>query len=122
MTKQKTPHTQTQQNTTPEQSDIDPNEPELSMDELTGQNFEGAETGQDRAPRKVQTRSSRKSVESPTVAYEGTVKTRTPKGNVQGITSHSATEESERQEKVVRDRPDAQAGVNHSNREKRRAS
>src|SRR5256885_15741096 len=122
MTKQKTPHTQTQQNARPEQSDVDPNEPEVSADELTGQNFEGAETGQDRAFRKVQVRSSRRSVESPSAAFEGKVKTRTPKGNIQGITSHSATEESERQEKVVRDRQDAQAGVNHSNSEKRRAS
>jgi len=47
-------------------------------------------------------------------AYEGSISTRTPKSQGQGITPRSSKEENARQEKVVRDRPDAQAGVNHA--------
>lgn len=45
-------------------------------------------------------------------AHGGRTTTRTPKDETQGITSHAAKEESARQEKVVKDRPDAQAGLN----------
>jgi len=41
----------------------------------------------------------------------GSVSTRTPESDQQGITNHSASEESARQRKVVSERPDAQAGV-----------
>lgn len=76
MTKQKTPHTQTQQNMKPEQTDSEPDQNAQNTDD---QNY--AET---------------------------------PGGPVQGVTSHSAVEESERQERVVKDRPDARAGLNRS--------
>ena len=114
MTKQKTPHTQTQQNVAPEQTDLEPNEETFVSGEPVNREIAGAETGQDRAFRKIQVRSNRKKVEPTTAAYEGPVTTRTPKRPVQGITSRSADEESERQQKVVNERPDAQAGVNHS--------
>lgn len=119
MTKQKTPHTQTQQNTKPEQTDFEPdqaesNDPELNNEDGIYAHMEGAETGSDRAPRKLQAEAPARNVEPETFAHEGSVFTRTPKRPVQGITTHSAQEESERQEKVVRDRPDARAGVNRS--------
>jgi hypothetical protein len=90
MTKQKTPHTQTEQNIPPTRADVELDQAAqgtgTESDEQLYSNMEGAETGGNR----------------------------TPKRPSQGITSHSAEEESERQQKVVNDRPDAQAGVNHS--------
>src|SRR5438105_13022201 len=79
MTKQKTPHTQTQQNVAPEQTDLEPNQEDFIGGESIHSEMAGAETGEDRAFRKVQTRSNRKKVEPATAAYEGTVTTRTPK-------------------------------------------
>ena len=113
---QKTPHKQTQQDTAPEQSDLDNDGRgfEEESKEPTYDEMGGAETGENRTPRKVQTRAPRHRTEPEQVAHEGSVQTRTPKKPAQGITSHSAEEESERQEKVVNERPDAQAGVNHS--------
>lgn len=46
-------------------------------------------------------------------AYEGSVTTRTTEGSGQGITTHSQSEESARQKKVVKDRPDGTASLNH---------
>lgn len=119
MSIQKSPHTQTQQNTVPEQTDLEADEQEYEADSPAEQtlyeHMEGAETGAGRNPRDVEARSSIHNRTEPEVqAHEGAVSTRTPKRPVQGITSHSATEESERQEKVVNHRPDAQAGVNRS--------
>lgn len=118
MTKQTTPHTQTQQNIGAEQAD-------LTVDELEQQagtradgeaysNREGAQTGTNRTHTRLPNIEGDRNTEEETVAHEGTVATRTPQGSMQGISSHSASEESARQEKVVGDREDAQAGVNHS--------
>ncbi len=111
MAKQRTPHTQSQQDTEAEQRDLQADAYEYAA---TGEEQAGAEMGGSRAPRVIQTRSEQHKTEPAAAAYEGSVSTRTPKNGAQGITSHSAAEESARQEKVVRDRPDAQAGVNHS--------
>lgn len=113
---QKTPHTQTQQDTTPEQTDLENDGRDFDDEahEPTYENMSDAETGDNRTPRKVQTRAPHHRTEPEEVAHEGSVHTRTPKKPTQGITAHSAEEESERQEKVVNARPDAQAGVNHS--------
>jgi len=111
-------HTQTQQNVTPEQTDLNPGQNEARSgtedDEPIYERMEGAETGDNRTPRKTQTRSTRHNTEEQDVAYEGSVETRTPRKPAQGITSHSSEDESARQQKVVNDRPDAQAGVNHA--------
>lgn len=111
---EKTPHTQTQQNTTPEQSDLDrdeqPYEADSPTDEALYEHAEGAETGTNRSPREVQTRNLRHRTEPEVEAHEGSVSTRVPKKLAPGITDRPA-EESERQEKVVEDRPDAQAGL-----------
>src|SRR4051794_33332973 len=120
MTKQTTPHTQTQQDVNPAQSDLE--QDQLTQASGTGddadiyEQMDGAETGADRAPRKIPNDENRTTVQDAPVAYEGSLTTRTPKGEGQGITSRSQTEESERQEKVVKDRPDAEAGVNHAKR------
>ena len=113
---QKSPHTQTQQDTKPEQTDLenDGRDFEDEAHEPVYENMEDAETGSSRTPRKVQTRAPHHRTEPEDVAHEGEVHTRTPKKPAQGITSHSGVEEGERQEKVVKERPDAQAGVNHS--------
>jgi hypothetical protein len=116
MTKQKSPHTQTQQNVYPEQDDFEPGQ--TGIDEQLYRRTEGAETGTNRSPREVESRTNRHKTEAPDATYEGGVTTRTPKRARQGITSHSAREESKRQEEVVKDRSDAQAGVNRSRRRK----
>lgn len=121
MTNQKSPHTQTQQNTIPEQTDLEadeqPYEADSPSDEELYTRMEGAETGMNRSPREIQTRSERHQTEPEVEAHEGSVSTRTPKRAVQGITSRTATEESARQKKVVEERPDAEAGVEHSRRQ-----
>lgn len=119
MTKQKSPHTQSQQNTKPEQTDLELDRQRFEAgtddsDDGAYQNTEGAETGGTRTPRRTRPSTMRRRTEPEVVAHEGSVSTRTPKKPVQGITSRSAEEESSHQEKVVNDRPDAQAGVNHS--------
>ena len=75
--------------------------------------MEGAETGTNRSPWRLPRRAQQHNTQSETVAHEGSVTTRTPKRPVEGITQRP-DEEAERQRKVVTDRPDAQAGVNHS--------
>jgi hypothetical protein len=119
MTRQKSPHTQTQQNTGPEQTDFentpDESQPGESQEDANiYAEMDGAETGTNRSPRTLNAGGPEHNTEPEQEAHEGPVTTRTPKKPAQGITSHSAQEESERQEKVVNQRPDAQAGVKHS--------
>ena len=118
MAMQKSPHPNTQQNTKPEQSDLEVDEQEYEADSPQDQELydrtEGAETGMNRNPREVQTRYARHRIEPEKEAHEGRLSTRTPKQGSQGITARTAEQESARQEKVVNDRPDAQAGVNRS--------
>jgi len=113
MTKQKTPHTQTQQNTNPEQTDLENDQTGFEADDAYSR-MDGAETGLDKSPRKLDTRAPRHRTEPEGVAHEGAVTSRVSKKPVQGITSHSAREEGARQAKVVRKRPDARAGTRHS--------
>lgn len=120
MTIQKTPHTQTQQDTKPEQSDLEAGEQEYEADSTSDQklyeDMAGAETGMNRNSRDIETRHERHRTEPEAEAHEGELTTRISKRAVQGISSHSAEQEGERQRKVVNERPDAQAGVNHSRR------
>ncbi len=118
MTKQKSPHTNTQQNVKPEQSDLEADEQVYETDspgdQAIYQQAEGAETGTNRSLRQMTPRAVEHRTEPEKEAHEGSVTTRTPKGAGQGITSRSSEEESERQKKVVSIRPDARAGVNRS--------
>jgi hypothetical protein len=115
MTKQKSPHTNSEQNVVPEQTDLEnaQSDFEAEAEDGTYEKMEGAETGTNRSPRKVPGRAPQHKTEPETVAHEGSVASRTLKRPTQGITDR-ASEESARQKKVVNDRPDAQAGVNHS--------
>jgi hypothetical protein len=118
MTKQKSPHTQTEQNTKPEQDDLEAGEQEYEADSPADQRLyermEGAETGGPRSPKKIKKDGPKHKTEPEAVAHEGSVSTRAPKRPVQGVSFRSAMEESRRQRKVVKARPDAQAGLNHS--------
>lgn len=109
---QNTPHTQSQQNTSPEQTDS--GQDEIRSEEQIYEHTDGAETGANRSPRTLHAGGPQHNTEPEQEAHEGSVTTRTPKKPAQGITSRSAEEESRRQEKVVNERPDAQAGVKHS--------
>ena len=115
MTKQKSPHTQSEQNTVSEQTDLETAQSDLGneAEERAYEHMEGAESGTNRSPRRLPRSAQQHNTQPETVAHEGSVETRTPKRPVQGITERP-DEEAERQRKVVNDRPDAQAGVNHS--------
>ena len=112
---QTTPHTQTQQNVSSAQDDLEPNQ--LTQD--VGQaedaklyaNSDGAQSGGTRRFYANDGKSNLPKVQQEDAALTGHVGTRTPTGEAQGITNHSANEESARQKKVVSERPDAQAGV-----------
>jgi hypothetical protein len=113
-----TPHTQTQQNREPEQTDLEPDQLKQEVgrgkDSDLYREREGAQTGTNRGPEFIPNLRGNPNSEPAAAALEGSTTTRTPGGKEQGITSHSAEEESRRQEKVVKDRPDADAGVNHN--------
>jgi hypothetical protein len=115
MTKQKSPHTQSEQNTLPEQTDRENAQSDFGKEaeERMYEHMEGAKTGANRSPRRMPDSAQQPNTQPETVAHEGSVTTRTPKRPVQGITERPE-EEAERQRKVVNERPDAQAGVNHS--------
>jgi hypothetical protein len=119
--KLKSPHTQSQQNEIVERPDLEPGEDarDSGTDEEADiyENMAGAETGGTRSPRRVSERPLNRSTAG-SVAHEGAVTTRSPKGRKQGITSHASEEESSRQEKVVKKRADAQAGVNQTRRKR----
>jgi Protein of unknown function (DUF1440) len=114
MTKQKKKPPTQQQDTRPEQTDLESDQDTSNIDDQIYAEMAGAETGSNRSPRQVQRAPASRNAEPEVSAHEGSIATRTTKRPVQGITSHSAAEESERQEKVVKDRPDARAGLNHS--------
>jgi hypothetical protein len=113
MAKQKSPHTQTEQNAVPERTDFETVDRGSEADAKIYENMEGAETGTDRSPRKVPRRTPSHNTEPEIVAHEGSVTSRAPKRPAQGITDRPE-EESRRQQKVVNDRPDAEAGLNRS--------
>ena len=112
---QSTPHTESQQNTNPAESDLEPNLATADVGRgADAESFEirdGAQTGGNRAFHRNEEQGPKHNAEPATAAEYGTVSTRTPESDSQGITNHSASEESARQKKVVSERPDAQAGV-----------
>jgi hypothetical protein len=119
MAKQKSPHTQSEQNQSQTQMNLEPGELEQMLgtgeDARTYENSDGAQTGGTRSPRHAPRAGVKHNVEPATAAFEGATTSRTVKDpNKQGATNRSSAMENEGQEKVVKDRPDAQAGVNHS--------
>jgi hypothetical protein len=118
MAQPSTPHTQTQQNRRPEQTDLEPDQLEQTVgsgpDAELYHRREGAQSGTNRGPQFVPAAGGSPNTQPAPAAFEGSVATRTPGGEKQGISSRSADEETPGQQKVVKDRPDAQAGVNHN--------
>ncbi len=112
---QTSPHTQTRQNLSDLASDLDPNQ--LPQELVHGDDAElyantaGAQSGGTRSFSANDTPSNIPRVLQADAALTGSVSTRTPESDRQGITNRSASEESARQRKVVSQRPDAQAGV-----------
>ena len=120
MAVQKTPHTQTRQNMDPAAADVDSNQFVADAghgeDAKLYENMQGAQSGGTRAFNANDGRSNTHRTVQRSAAMTGSVNTRTPESDQQGITHRSASEESERQRKVVSDRPDAQAGVDQVGR------
>jgi hypothetical protein len=119
MAQQKSPHTQSEQNQSQTQMNLEPGELEQMLgtgeDARTYENSDGAQTGGTRSPRHAPKAGVKHNVEPATAAFEGATTSRTVKDpNKQGATNRSSAMENEGQEKVVKDRPDSQAGVNHS--------
>lgn len=119
MAQQKSPHTQSEQNQPQAQMNLEPGELEKMLgtgeDAKTYENNDGAQTGGTRSPRHAPRAAVKHNVEPATEAFEGATTSRTVKDpNKQGATNRSSAMENEGQEKVVKDRPDSQAGVNHS--------
>lgn len=113
---QSTPHTQTQQDTPATQADVEANqtaqESGQDQDATLYENMDGAQTGGTRAFNANAGDDDLTNTVGQDFAGSGHVATRTPHSDMQGITNHSANEESASNEKVVSERPDAQAGVN----------
>ena len=77
---------------------------------------DGAETGRSRSPEHYTKSPGHHNINPEQMAHVGEVTTRTPTGTNQGIANRSIAQEDERQEGVVKDRPDAQAGLNSNRR------
>lgn len=112
-----TPHTESGQNQKFEESDLEPGTGTESVargeDAGVYSEDEGAQTGTNRGPAHApdggQGHQKMSGLET---VLEGSLETRAPQGAGQGISSHSQSEESAGQKKVVHDRPDAQSAVN----------
>ncbi len=118
MAKEKTPHTQTQQDTHPAQTDVNRDE----LQQNTGHaseygNMEGAQTGGKRSPKTMPGSANQHNAQEQQVAYEGTLASRTFDDDTkQGVTTNASSKEAVGQRKVVGEREDSQAGVNHSDK------
>ncbi len=119
MARNTTPHTESGQNQDLDQSDL---EPGISVDTVArGEDAalysesDGAQTGMNRGPVHAPSSGHRHhSAVQPDLTLEGSLDTRAPEGEAQGISNHSQTEESAGQEKVVAERPDAQSGISRA--------
>ncbi len=114
---QTTPHTESGQNQGFEASDV---EPGVSADAIgreedaagPGEN-DGAQTGTNRGAAHAPGGGPEHHVNSGLeTVLEGSLSTRAPEGQGQGITGRSQSEESVGQKKVVAERPDAQSAIN----------
>ncbi|HWG22085.1 MAG TPA: hypothetical protein VG225_16265 [Terracidiphilus sp.] len=119
MAKPKSPHTQSQQNTNFAQTDVNPDDLPQTVgtgaDAASYENRDGAQTGGTRSPRHTPGSAHPPRTQGQAVAHEGSLTSRTSRdAGRQGISNRSAQSEAAGQEKVVSQRQDAQAGVNHS--------
>ena len=113
-----TPHTESGQNRTHEESDLEPGVHTDTVargeDAALHSDSEGPQTGTNRGPAHAPSAGEPKHdlIGQPETVLEGSLKSRAPEGSGQGITNRSQTEESEGQGKVVADRPDVQSAIN----------
>src|SRR4051812_20038396 len=119
MAKSTSPHTQSQQNTNFAQTDVNPDDMPQTVgtgdDAATYENRDGAQTGGKRSMKNSPGSGSPHNTEQPPVAYEGGLTSRVFDDDTkQGVTTNSSAKEAEGQRKVVGEREDSQAGVNHS--------
>jgi hypothetical protein len=118
MAKQNSPHTQTQQDTHFAQTDVNPDELEQNTGHASEyENRDGAQTGGKRSPKTMPQFAHPHNTEDQPVAFEGTLASRTfDDDNKQGVTTNASSKEAVGQRKVVSQREDSQAGVNHSDK------
>ena len=114
-------HTQSQQNTHFAQTDANRDELEQNTghgeDARSYENREGAQTGSTGSPKHTPGSAHPHNVEPATRAFEGSITTRAfDDDQKQGVTTNASSKEGEGQRKVVGEREDSQAGVNHSNK------
>ena len=115
---QTTPHTESQQNQDRSQADLEPNTFAQDLghgdDAATYENTEGAQTASNRSFAHNESQGPGHKGVPETEAHTGHLTSRTIHSDAQGISNHSASEESVGQEKVVSERPDSQAAINRS--------
>jgi hypothetical protein len=114
-------HTQSQQNTHFAQTDVNRDQLEQNTgrgeNARTYENREGAQTGSERSPKHSPGSAHEHNTEPATAAFEGSITSRTfEDGRKQGVTTNASSKEGEGQRKVVGQREDSQAGLNHSSR------
>src|SRR3954466_3962660 len=112
MAVQKSPHTQSQQNTHFAQTDVNPDDMEQTVgtgdDAGTYENRDGAQTGGTRSPKHMPGSGSPHNTEPAAAAYEGGLTSRVfDDPNKQGISHNSSAKERDGQKKVVDEREDA---------------
>ena len=79
--------------------------------------MDGAQTGGKRSSKTMPQSANPDNTEEQQVAYEGTLASRSFDDDTkQGVTTAPSSKEAEEQRKVVAQREDAQAGVNHSDK------
>lgn len=117
---QTTPHTESQQNRDVAQSDLEPNldrtDAGRGEDAASYEDRDGAQTGSNRSFTRNESQGPQHNTEPFTAAEDNPNATRTPHSDNQGVTNHSANVESERQQKVVSQRPDSRAGVSQGDK------
>ncbi len=114
-----TPHTESGKNHDVAESDLEPgvstNTVARGEDAALHSEDTGAQTATNRGPAHAPGSGPvHRGPIQPDVTLEGSLETRAPEGQGQGISGRSQSEESVGQKKVVENRPDAQAGVNQS--------
>lgn len=86
---------------------------------VSGDLYDGRQSGASRSEHSVYAAAGaegHRNVEPEQEAHEGSLRTRAPEGEEQGISNASSSEDAESQRGVVSQRPDARAGVNPADR------
>ena len=118
MAEQKSPHTQTQQDMQAAPTDVNADRSQQNAPDASEyEEMYGAQTGGKRSSKTMPQSANPHNTEDQKVAYEGTLASRSFDDDTkQGVTTAPSSKEAEGQRKVVGQRADAQAGVNHSDK------